>query len=584
MVSLKKVSDVVVEFLESKGIDHVFTVSGGGCMHLTDSLGSARKLQYICNHHEQACAMAAEGYARLKQDVGACIVTTGPGGTNALTGVLGCWLDSIPVIFVSGQVSLSQIAEGTGCRQVGDQEFNIVAAVEPMTKYAKMVKDKDAILYELEKAYDVATTGRPGPVWLDIPLDVQGANVDVDTIPRFSPEPAVYEITDEQIKELTNLIRAAKRPLFVVGNGIRLSKTFDAFDEILKATRIPVVTGVHSGVDCVDNTYEFYAGRIGILGQTTSNRIVQEADLLIILGSRLNVKTTGYNIPGFAPAAKKIIVDIDENEINKHKMHLDLKIVADLRAFFEEFPSMDDLAIDHWRTHIKDLRETQVYFYDKHANMKGYASAYIFTDRLKEYAGDRTIVTSDGSAHVVTLQTYRLRRKQRLFTNVGCASMGYGLPAAIGASIADTTKDVICIEGDGSLQMNIQELQTLVSHQLPIKLFVINNEGYLSIKITQESFFSGREVASGKNSGVSFPDLQKICAAYGLPYVQVTNNSEYDAKLAEVFSHDGPVVCELIAYPYEKHEPRVTHRGFDSEGRIIPGELTDMKIDDVFNL
>jgi acetolactate synthase-1/2/3 large subunit len=584
MISQKKVSDIVIEFLESKGIEHVFTVSGGGCIHLIDSLGNAKKLKYICNHHEQASAIGAEGYARLKEDVGACIVTTGPGGTNTLTGVLGCWLDSIPTIFISGQVSLNQIAEGTGCRQIGDQEFDIVSTVKPMTKYATMIKDKNSILFELEKSYNIATSGRPGPVWIDIPLDIQGSLVDETLLPRYESFDNTIELSKETVAECTRLIKKSKRPLFVVGNGVRLSKSYELLDSILKQTNIPVVTGVHSGIDCVDNTYEYYVGRIGILGQMTSNKIIQESDLLIVLGSRLNVKMTGYNIPGFAPNSKKIMIDIDENEINKHKFPIDLKIVSDLKTFLSSFPNIDNLEIDEWRSYVKETRSTQKYFYPKHENLEKYASAYIFTHKLKEYANNRPIITSDGSAHVVTLQTYTLNKDQRLFTNVGCASMGYGLPAAIGASFVDQTKDIICIEGDGSLQMNIQELQTIVHHQLPIKLFVINNDGYLSIKITQESFFGGKETASGKESGVSFPDLMKICDAYGLPFVRITHNSQYDDKLKEVFSTEGPVVCELITYPYEKHEPKVVHKGIDENGKIIPGELTDMKIEDVFNL
>jgi acetolactate synthase-1/2/3 large subunit len=581
-----KVSDIVVNFLESKGISHVFTISGGGCIHLIDSLGNAKNLKYICTHHEQSAAMAAEGFARLKQDVGACIVTTGPGGTNTLTGVLGCWLDSVPAIFISGQVSLSQIAEGTGCRQIGDQEFDIVSTVKPMTKYAVMLKDKHDTLYELEKAYEIATSGRPGPVWIDIPLDVQGATVDPASLKRY--EPAEEEIacaTKEDIDEFVANLRESKKPLFVVGNGIRLSQSYKLFNDILKQSGIPALTGVHSGVDCIDHTYEYYAGRMGILGQITSNKIVQEADLLIILGSRLSVKMTGYNLDGFAPNAKKVFVDVDTFEMNKHKLtNITKKIHSDINHFLTQLPPLGNLTIEEWQQRVKDLRSEQRYYYDKHINMTNYASAYYFTDRLKKVAGDCPIVTSNGSAHVVTLQTYQLNKDQRMFTNVGCASMGYGLPAAIGASFAKEGEDIICIEGDGSLQMNIQELQTLVHHQLPVKVFVINNDGYLSIKITQESFFGGKQVASGKDSGISFPNLKSLCKAYGLPYVKVTKNKDYDKKLPEVFSTKGPVICELFTHPHEKHEPKVVHKGIDSEGRIIPGELTDMFISDVFNL
>lgn len=576
-----KVSDLVIKFLEEKNISHVFTVSGGGSMHLVDSLGKSDKLKYVCVHHEQVAAMAVEGFARLKEDVGAAIVTTGPGGTNTLTGVLGCWLDSIPTIFISGQVNLSHISEGTGCRQIGDQEFDIVSTAKTMTKYAVMVKDKNDVLYELEKAYEIATTGRPGPVWIDIPLDIQGADVDVSILKRYW---SIYEKpkpTQKQLDQFYTLLNESKKPLFVVGNGVRLSNSYELLNNLLKETNIPALTGVHSGVDCVDNTYEYYAGRIGILGQITSNTIVQEADLLIVVGSRLNIKMTGYNIPGFAPNAKKVFIDIDENEINKHNFKVDLGIISDLSEFLTNV-KINNLEIDEWRDFVKQERTKQIYYYPKHSEMKDYVSAYYFSHKLKDYTNGSPIITSDGSAHVVTLQTFNLKKDQRLFTNVGCASMGYGLPAAIGASFVNQNQDIVCIEGDGSLQMNIQEFQTLVHYNLPIKLFVINNDGYLSIKITQENFFNGREVAAGKNSGVSFPNLEKLCLAYGLPYVSITHNSQLDDKLKQTFETKGPVVCELFSYPYEKHEPKVIHKGIGPDGKIIPGQLTDMFISDSF--
>jgi acetolactate synthase-1/2/3 large subunit len=580
-----KVSDLVIEFLENKNISHVFTVSGGGCIHLIDSLGKSEKLKYVCTHHEQAAAMAVEGYARLKEDVGASIVTTGPGGTNAITGVLGCWLDSIPSIFISGQVSLSQMATNTGCRQVGDQEHDIISTVKSMTKYATLITDKNNILYELEKAYDLATSGRPGPVWIDIPLDIQGSIVDKNKLKIYSNKITPPQIDNNQIYKFLNLLNESKKPLFVVGNGIRLSNSYDLFNNILKQTNIPALTGVHSGVDCIDNTYEYYAGRIGILGQITSNKIIQEADLLIILGSRLNVKMTGYNINGFAPNAKKIFIDIDPNEVNKHQFNIDLFIHSDLKEFLYQINNkISNLDIFDWRQHVKQLRSEQVYFYPKHQNIENYASAYYFFHKLKDYTQNLPIITSNGSAHVCTLQTFNLKKDQRLFTNVGCASMGYGLPAAIGASFVNKEQDIICIEGDGSLQMNIQEFQTIKHYDLPIKLFVINNDGYLSIKITQESFFNGKEIASGKESGVSFPNLEKICLAYDLPYISINHNNEYDDVLTKVFKTKGPVVCELFTYPYEKHEPKVIAKGIDENGKIIPGELTDMFISDIFNL
>jgi acetolactate synthase-1/2/3 large subunit len=576
-----KVSDLVIKFLEDKNVSHVFTVSGGGSMHLVDSLGKAEKLKYVCVHHEQVAAMAVEGFYRLKEEVSAAIVTTGPGGTNTLTGVLGCWLDSIPSIFISGQVNLSQTSKDTGCRQIGDQEFDIVSTVKSMTKYAVMIKNKNDILYELEKAYELATTGRPGPVWIDIPLDIQGENVELELLKKHWSFNEKLSPTKKELNKFYELLNSSKKPLFVVGNGIRLSKSYELFNNLLKQSNIPALTGVHSGVDCIDNTYEYYAGRIGVLGQITSNTIVQEADLLIILGSRLNIKTTGYNIPGFAPNAKKIFVDIDINEIDKHKFKIDLGIVSDLNEFLKNL-QIENLNINEWRNFVKQERTKQVYFYPKHKNMEKYASAYYFSHKLNQYTGNKPIITSDGSAHVVILQTFTLKKDQRLFTNVGCASMGYGLPAAIGAAFSNNKEDVICIEGDGSLQMNIQELQTLFHYNLPVKLFVINNDGYLSIKITQENFFNGREVASGKNSGISFPNLEKLCTAYGLPYVSITHNDQMDEKIQQTLNTSGPIVCELFTYPYEKHEPKVVHKGMDANGKIIPGQLTDMFISEEF--
>jgi acetolactate synthase-1/2/3 large subunit len=449
-----------------------------------------------------------------------------------------------------------------------------------------MIKDKNDILYELEKAYNIAISGRPGPVWIDIPLDIQGAMVSDSDLKKYTAKvDDMLTLNNEEVNAFVSLLKGSKKPLFVVGNGVRLSNSYDLLDRIVKQTGIPTITGVHSGVDCVDNSYDYYAGRFGILGQISANKVVQEADLLIILGSRLNIKMTGYNFTGFAPNAKKVFVDIDKFELDKHKLNnIALKINANVYDFLKALPVMDDLDIVDWQQWVKKSKEGQKYYYDKHANMKDYASAYYFTDRLKHYAKNNPIITSNGSAHVVTLQTFQLSQHQRMFTNVGCASMGYGLPAAIGACFVDNHSDIVCIEGDGSLQMNIQELQTMVHHQLPLKLFVINNDGYLSIKITQGSFFNGKEVASGKESGISFPDLAEVARAYGIPFIRINNNSEYDTKLDQVFKTKGPIICELMTHPREKHEPKVTHKGIDSEGRIIPGELTDSYVSNNFDL
>jgi len=579
-----KVSDAVIKFFVDKGIEDVFCISGGGCIHLVDSLRKESSIKTTCAHHEQALLMAAEGYTRLSNKVCASIVTTGPGGTNAITGLLGMWTDSIPSIIVSGQVSKSQLSRGTGCRQIGDQEYNILESVSPMTKYCVMIEDPNDVPHELEKAYKIATSGRPGPVWVDIPLDVQGAKIDEYVFEKDGKiDIDTSDIDERYINNVVDLISKSKKPLFIVGNGVRLSDSYELFSEILNRCEIPVVTGPHSGVDCVDNTYKYYAGRIGILGQLTSNKIVQESDLLICLGTRLPVKMTGYDVKSFSPKSKKVIVDIDENEINKHEFDIDIKINADLNLFLSKLKEKITISkIDEWKKQVINLRSEQKYFYSKHKNLKEYTSFYYFTHKANEHYGDYPIVTSNGTAHVVTLQMYNLNKDQRLFTNVGCASMGYGLPAAIGASIANKDGKVVCIEGDGSIMMNLQELQTVAGYDLPIKIILINNEGYLSIKMTQESFFNGKEFASGPDSCVSLPNMKDVSSAFGIDYYSIKNNSQIDQVMGEAMSTNKPSIIEVFTHPFERHEPKVTHKGVGEDGKIIPGQLTDMSITEGF--
>lgn len=560
-----KVSDLVIDFFEKKEIDTAFTISGGGCIHLIDSLRKSN-LEVICPHHEQAAVMASEGYYRISNKPSLNVVTTGPGGTNTITGLLGLWLDSIPGIIISGQVPTNQLSEGTGCRQIGDQEFDIVKVVKPMTKYAVSIKDKSQIIPELTKAYKIALEGRPGPVWIDIPLDIQGAYIEPD-----------YKDT------LIDLLQSSKNPLIIAGNGIHLSNTYNIFNQFLTRTGIPAVTGPHSGVDSIDNTYEYYSGRIGILGQLTSNKIVQEADLLLVLGSRLPVKMTGYNIKEFSPNSKKIYVDIDFNEINKHTFNIDLPIVEDLSLFFNKLSNIDlNLNINKWQNHVKNIRNEQIYVYPKHKNLKEYASFYYLINKASKIFGNTPIITSNGTAHVVTLQTYQLNKDQRLFTNVGCASMGYGLPAAIGACLGNGKKDVICIEGDGSIMMNLQELETIKGYNLPVKTILVNNEGYLSIKLSQESFFEGNEFASSPTTGVTIPSYKKVAKSFDIKYFAIKNNQQIEPVLKEMMDYKGPCIVEVFTHPKERHEPKVTHKGVGPDGKIIPGTLTDMSISDTF--
>jgi len=575
-----KLSEYVFDFIESKKIDTVFTVSGGGCMHLVDSLGRNKVIKYVCNHHEQACAMAAEGYARTSEKPGCILVTTGPGGTNSLTGVLCAYQDSIPMIVLSGQVPTEQLSNGTGCRQIGQQEFNIVETVKTMTKYAVVITDKNTIKYELEKAYHIATSGRPGPVWVDIPLDIQASEIEPSELSGFYLK-VIPNNNLQKFEELKLLLNKSKKPVIVVGGGIRSSLTVNQFKKFIDELQIPVMTGPHSAVDVVNTDYKYYAGRFGLLGQYTSNSLIQESDLVISLGSRLNPKMIGYDQNKFAPNAKKFLVDVDINEMNKLKFNSKVQWEIDLKDFFEiVLGNISKPDIETWRDYVVNHRSKEKLVLEKHKTLTDYVSTYVFAKELEKYLSDDSIiVTSDGTAHVVPLKTINLKSNQRLFSNEGTAPMGYGLPAAIGAHYG-SNKPIICIEGDGSIMMNLQELETVRHNKIPLILFIINNDGYLSIKLTQNSFFKGNLVASEKSSGVSIPKFSSIADVFGFKYFSINNNNEVNDVLNKVFNENYlfPIIVEVFSDPNEQHEPKVLARGIDNSGKIIPGELTNMNI------
>jgi acetolactate synthase-1/2/3 large subunit len=574
-----KISDLIFNVIADYGIDTVFTVSGGGCMHLIDSLGKNKRLEYICNHHEQACAIAAESYARVKHKPGCILVTTGPGGTNTLTGVLCAYQDSIPMIVISGQSPTDQLSKHTGCRQIGQQEFNIVDTIKSMTKYSVTITDKRDILYHLEKAIYLAESGRPGPVWLDIPLDIQSSEVCLSTLKAFTRPKITRSIIDYYKRnQFLSLLKNSRKPIIVVGGGIRASNTVDKLKKFLDITKIPVMSGPHSAVDVINTDYEFYMGRFGVLGQRTSNQIIQESDLVISLGSRLNPKMTGYDQKQFAPNAKKMIIDIDKYEIKKLKFANKYSWNIDLNSFFDYvLPKTQYTNIELWHNYTRIKRLTENLVLDKHKNLTDYVSTYVFSNALEKYLSkDSIIVTSDGTAHVVPLKTINLKYNQRLFSNEGTAPMGYGLPAAIGAYYGSSLSPIVCIEGDGSIMMNLQELETLSHHKLPIKLFIINNQGYLSIKLTQNSFFKGHLVGSNTSSGVSIPSFAKIASAFSIPYVSITSNDKLDTILNNVFSTQALQIIELFCDPNELHEPKVSAKGVDINGKIIPGNLSDI--------
>lgn len=571
-----RVSDYIIKFLRDEyQVDTFFTVSGGGCIFLIDSLGKVDNIKYVATHHEQAAAIAAEGYSRINNKLAVCIVTSGPGGTNALTGTLCSWLDSIPVLFISGQVNKELTTNFTNSklRQFGDQEFNIVKTVENMTKFSIQINDVNYVKYYLQKACKLAMSGRPGPVWLDIPLNIQSCDINVDDLVSYEDEHQTPTISDSEIENVVEKWNNSKNPLLIVGNGIRLSGGISKLKELIYKTNIPVISAIN-GNDIINSDYPYYYGRFGTHAQICANKLLDECDFLLSIGSRLYVRQTGYNFNSFAKNAYKVYVDIDPEELNKTTLFPNQKIVADAKDFIKKLLDKNiDKSSESWISKCDALNKNPKVL-DRHRNKQNFVSNYFLIEKLSELLPiDHHVITSDGSANVVTMQVLNLKQDQRLITNTGCAPMGYGLPAAIGASIHHK---VVCLEGDGSLHLNIHELQTMKHYNLPIKLILINNDGYLSIKITQKSFFNGKFVASEKNSGVSFPNFKKIVEAYELPYYCIKNNQEIDKILPNFLNSSGPSVCEVFTDPNEYHEPKVVAK-LNSDGKFIPGNLENIQ-------
>jgi len=563
---LIRLSDYVFSFIADMGVKEVFAVSGGAAMHLVDSLGRNENLKYIAMHHEQAAAMAAEAYARISGKPGVALVTSGPGGTNTITGVYGAWIDSIPTIFISGQVTSDTLIGDTGLRQFGIQEANITELVKLITKYAVTITDPSQIKYHLQKALYLATTGRPGPVWLDIPLDIQSKLIGPSSLAPFVPEDVnAGDITSSlksQAKECIQMIKKAKRPVFITGYGIRLAKGEKEFLKLAERLRIPIVSSWTSS-DLIPTSHELYVGRSGIMGDRAGNFAVQNSDLLLIVGSRMSIPQVGYNYKTFAREAKRIMVDIDNKELSKPSVRSDLTIKADARDFMVEMllqlekggPVSD---IGDWISMCRYWKAKYPVVLPEYKDIKDRVNSFYFIDVLSDKLGsDAVVVTDMGTSFTCTMQTFKTKTGQRLFTSSGHASMGFGLPGAIGACFANDRKKTICISGDGGLQMNIQELQTLVHYKLPIILFVLNNGGYLTIKLMQQNHF-GRYVGSDPSSGVSCPDIIKVGTAYGIKSERISNNDELHAKIDNILAEPGPFICEIMMPEDQQLIPRVS--------------------------
>lgn len=578
-----KLTDYMASYLANLGVKYVFAVSGGAAMHLVDSFGTNPDIRYVATHHEQAAAMAAEGYARVSEGLGAALVTSGPGGTNALTGLMGAWIDSIPVIFISGQVTQDTLINKTGLRQFGIQEGNIIDIVSSVTKYAVTVTDANTIRYHLEKACYLAMTGRMGPVWLDIPLDVQSKVINPEEQRVFKSEtPSTLGTTyplGGLVTECIKMLQQSQRPALIYGYGVRLAKAGELLRQLVARLEIPTISS-WTASDLVPSDDMNYIGRSGIMGDRAGNFTVQNADLLLIIGSRMSIPQVGYNVRLFARAAKKIMVDIDPAELNKPSIKPDLPLLADAGAFLQELLAQVtarnvSLNISAWRQRCREWKKIYPVVLPEYAANKHRVNSFYFIDLLAEKLGnDAVIVTDMGTSFTCTMQTFKTKMGQRLFTSSGFSPMGFGLPGAIGACLARNRKKTILITGDGGLQMNIQELQTLVHYKLPVIMFVLNNEGYLTIKLMQQNHF-GRYVGSDPSSGVSCPDILKVAKAYGIKSVRISNQDELRVQLDGVLAESGPFVCEIMMPADQPLIPRVSSLKLP-DGTIISKPLEDL--------
>lgn len=580
-----KISDWIAQFLVEQGIRYNFTVPGGGAMHLNVSFGHQEGLTNIFVQHEQSAAIAAEGYFRANNELPMVCCTTGPGGTNTLTGVLGAWLDSIPMLVISGQVRYATTARAAGIpvRAMGDQEYDITPMVAHMTKYAEMIIDPKTVKYHLQKALYLATHGRPGPVWLDVPLDVQGGYIDTDEFIEFDPckleevDPPVT--TEEQIAIVLQKIKDAKRPVLNVGNGIHIANCVDLMRKVAEKLNIPVAVAYDS-TDLMPTEHPLYVGQPGLIGDRAGNWAVQNADLVLSVGCRLSCRQVGYNVHSWAREAFVIMVDIDKYELQKPSIHVELPIQADAKDFLEKLDAALPQALsphEEWLNICREWKKNYPVVTKKQHEAEGLANAYCFLDTISRLAPeDQTIVLGNGTVEACLHAIY-IKEATRLICNSGAASMGYDLPAAIGACFALGKKQVLCLSGDGSIQMNLQELQTIVFHKLPIKIFVVNNQGYHSMRQTEGNLFPEyTKVGVGPESGdLSFPEMKKIAGAYGIPYFTASSNQELPAAIEATLATEGYAMCEIYVDINQKFEPKSATKRLP-DGTLVSPPLEDL--------
>ncbi len=584
-----RLADYVMSFVARQGVKHVFLLTGGGAMHLNDALARCSDLTFVCNHHEQAAAIAAENYSKATNNLGVALVTTGPGGTNAITGVVGAWLDSTPMLVVSGQVKRADRMyrpDGTplGVRQRGSQEVDIVSLVKPITKYALTIDDPQSIRYHLEKAAHLARTGRPGPVWIDIPIDVQAAPVEPDSMRGFDPaESSKGEQTDlaTKVSDVIAKLNQSERPFIFAGNGVRVSGAAAAFEKFVRLLNVPVgLTWL--AMDLLDDDDPLFVGRPGTVASRGANFALQNADFVLVIGTRLDPPLMGWDPQQFARGAYKTVVDIDPAELRKLEGAINNPICADARIFSDHLLQQAGPALEKnkdrspWIRRCQEWKARYPIVLPEH-RAPGLVSVYHLAEVIGQEAGpnDRLVSGDSGSAIEVFLLAYRARKGRRVFHTAGLGAMGYGIPASIGVCLGSGGRKTICVDGDGGLQLNIQELATIAHLQLPIKLFVLNNQGYASIRASQTNYFGGPNIGCSPETGVSIPDYRKVARAYGLKTAIIEDQSDLRAAVRKVLRGRGPVVCDVHIIPDEIRAPRVTSIQ-RADGSFVSKPLEDL--------
>ena len=580
-----KLSDYVFGFVARLGVKHVFEVTGGGAMHLNDSLGACKELEFVCALHEQAAAMAAESYAKVVNDIGVCLVTTGPGGINALTGVAGAWLDSTPMLVISGQVKRADLKGDSGVRQMGVQEVDIVAMAAPITKYAVTVTDPLDIRFHLEKGAYLARSGRPGPVWIDIPLDVQGAMVDETALRAFAPERvampslATGPALEAAVGRTIELLNAAERPVLFIGNGVRLGNARCAMRALVERLGLPVLT-TWPAHDMVPDDHPLMIGRPGPVAPRGANFALQNADFVLALGARLDLVVTGYSPRNFARAAQKVMVDIDAAELRKMADTVQLPVCADVRAFIAEFERQASAVRDRdrrpWDARCRQWKHQYPVVLPEYRAQASGVSTYVLAEAISAASAPEDVIVSGSSGAGIEIfcLAVTLREGQRLFLTTALGAMGNGLPAVIGACLAHGRRQTICVDGDGGLQLNIQELEVIRRLQLPIKLFVLNNDGYASIRTSQSRYF-GRLSGADSSSGVTLPALRGVVEAYGLPYASIEHDDDLTGQVRELLAVPGPLVIEVRTPREEPRAPSLSSMR-RPDGSMLSKPLEDL--------